>query len=143
MKVSQITVFLENKRGRLADVTETLAKAGVNIRAASIADTIDYGLLRLIVSDPVLARQALSKSGYTASETEVLAVEVSDQPGGLAQIIRFLADFEVNIEYLYAFVGKSGDNAIVVLRSEDAENARRVLENNGVKLLSGEEVHTL
>ncbi len=143
MKVSQITVFLENKRGRLADVTEALAEHDVNIRAASIADTIDYGLLRLIVSDPVRARQALMERGFTASETEVLAVEVEDRPGGLAKIIRCLADQDVNIEYLYAFVGKSGENAIVVLRSEDTESARTRLVDAGMTLLSGEQVHTL
>lgn len=143
MKVSQITVFLENKRGRLADVTEALAEHDVNIRAASIADTIDYGLLRLIVSDPVRARQALSERGFTASETEVLAVEVEDAPGGLARIIRCLADKGVNIEYLYAFVGKSGKNAIVVLRSEDTALARETLASAGMTLLSGEQVHTL
>ncbi len=143
MKVSQITVFLENKQGRLADVTEALAEHDVNIRAASIADTIDYGLLRLIVSDPVRARQALMERGFTASETEVLAVEVEDRPGGLAKIIRCLADQGVNIEYLYAFVGKSGENAIVVLRSEDTESARTRLVDAGMTLLSGEQVHTL
>ncbi|BCW98099.1 MAG: amino acid-binding protein [Armatimonadota bacterium] len=143
MKVSQITVFLENKKGRLAEVTEALARRGVNIRAASIADTIDYGLLRLIVSDPVQARQALAEAGFSASETEVLAVEVEDRPGGLASIIRCLADAGINIEYLYAFVGKSGEKAIVVLRSEDTERAREVLQKNNVTLLSGEQVHRL
>lgn len=143
MKVSQITVFLENKQGRLADVTEALAEHDVNIRAASIADTIDYGLLRLIVSDPVRARQALMERGFTASETEVLAVEVEDHPGGLAKIIRCLADQGVNIEYLYAFVGKSGENAMVVLRSEDTDSARARLADAGMTLLSGEQVHTL
>jgi hypothetical protein len=143
MKVSQITVFLENKKGRLADVTEALARRGVNIRAASIADTIDYGLLRLIVSDPVQARQALAEAGFSASETEVLAVEVEDRPGGLASIIRCLADAGINIEYLYAFVGKSGEKAIVVLRSEDTDRAREVLQKNNVTLLTGEEVHRL
>ncbi len=143
MKVSQITVFLENKKGRLAEVTEALARKGVNIRAASIADTIDYGLLRLIVSDPVQARQALAEAGFSASETEVLAVEVEDRPGGLAAIIRCLADAGINIEYLYAFVGKSGEKAIVVLRSEDTERAREVLLQNNVTLLTGEQVHRL
>ena len=143
MKVSQITVFLENKKGRLAEVIEALAASGVNIRAASIADTIDYGLLRLIVSDPVRARQALVGSGFTASETEVLAVEVEDSPGGLARVIRPLADADVNIEYLYAFVGNRGGKAIVVLRSEDIAAAHMVLEEQGVTLLTGEQVHTL
>ncbi|MEI6913516.1 MAG: ACT domain-containing protein [Armatimonadota bacterium] len=143
MKVSQITVFLENKQGRLAEVTEVLALAGANIRAASIADTIDYGLLRLIVSDPVKARHALSEHGFTASETEVLAVQVSDQPGGLARIIRILSDGGLNVEYLYAFIGKSGENAIVIMRSEDTDSARRVLADNNISLLSGEQVHTL
>ena len=143
MKVSQISVFLENKSGRLADVTRTLADAGINIRALSIADTIDYGLLRMIVNDPSGARSALSEAGFTAALTEVLAIEVLDKPGGLASIIDILAAAGVNIEYMYAFVGTSGENAIVVFRIEKMDEAIVALKDRGVRILTGDELHSL
>ena len=143
MKVSQISVFLENKSGRLADVTRTLADAGINIRALSIADTIDYGLLRMIVNDPSGARTALSEAGFTAALTEVLAIEVQDKPGGLANIIDILAAAGVNIEYMYAFVGTSGENAIVVFRIEKMDEAIVALKDRGVRILTGDELHSL
>lgn len=143
MKVSQISVFLENKSGRLADVTRTLADAGINIRALSIADTIDYGLLRMIVNDPSGARTALSEAGFTAALTEVLAIEVLDKPGGLASIIDILAAAGVNIEYMYAFVGTSGENAIVVFRIEKMDEAIVALKDRGVRILTGDELHSL
>jgi hypothetical protein len=143
MKVGQLSVFIENKSGRLADVTRTLFESGVNIRALSIADTIDYGLLRLIVNDPVAARAALADAGFTVAITEVLAIEVPDKPGGLANIIDILANKGINIEYMYAFVGTSGENAIVIFRIERLDDAIAVLKENGVRILSGEELHSL
>ena len=143
MKVSQLSVFLENKSGRLADVTRTLADAGINIRALSIADTIDYGLLRMIVNDPSGARTALSEAGFTAALTEVLAIEVMDKPGGLASIIDILAAAGVNIESMYAFVGTSGENAIVVFRIEKMDEAIVALKDRGVRILTGDELHSL
>ena len=143
MRVSQLSVFLENKSGRLADVTRTLADANINIRALSIADTIDYGLLRLIVNDPVAAKDALANAGFTAALTDVLAVEVADRPGGLAKIIEILAESGINIEYMYAFVGRSGEHAIVVLRIERVDEAATILREKGVRILAGEELHSL
>ena len=143
MKVNQLSVFIENKSGRLADVTRALADARINIRALSIADTIDYGLLRLIVNDPVSARNALAGAGFTVALTEVLAIEVPDRPGGLAGIIDILAEAGINIEYMYAFVGTSGENAIVVFRIERGDEAISILQKKGVRILTGDELHSL
>ena len=143
MKVSQLSVFIENKSGRLADVTRTLAESDVNIRALSIADTIDYGLLRLIVNDPIRAKKTLMDAGFTVALTEVLAIEIPDKPGGLANIIDILAGAGLNIEYMYAFVGTSGENAIVVFRIERVDEAIATLQDKGVRILTGEELHSL
>lgn len=143
MKVSQLSVFIENKSGRLADVTRALADANINIRALSIADTIDYGLLRLIVNDPISAKRVLADAAFTVTLTEVLAVEVPDRPGGLAGIIDILAQAGLNIEYMYAFVGKSGENAIVIFRIERVDEAIRILQEKGVRILTGDEVHSI
>lgn len=143
MKVSQLSVFLENKSGRLADVTHTLSDADINIRALSIADTIDYGLLRLIVNDPVKAKNVLTNEGFTVALTEVLAIEIPDRPGGLAGIIDILAESGINIEYMYAFVGTSGENAIVIFRIERVDDAIPILQGKGVRILTGDEVHSL
>lgn len=143
MKVTQLSVFLENKSGRLADVTRALANNKINIRALSIADTIDYGLLRLIVNDPVAAKGALAKDGFTVTLTEVLAIEVTDKPGGLANIIDILSEAGLNIEYMYAFVGTSGENAIVIFRIERVDEAIAILQSKGVRILTGDELHSL
>jgi hypothetical protein len=143
MKVIQISVFLENKSGRLAEVAQALAEEGINIRALAIADTIDYGVLRLIVNDPHKARSALEKAGFTATETDVIAVEMPDQPGALARVIALLSDKGVNVEYGYAFVGKSGENAIVVFRIDALEQAIRILTEAGIRLLEAKEVYAI
>jgi len=143
VKVSQLSVFLENKSGRLAEVTRALADANINIRALSIADTIDYGLLRLIVNDPVKAKSALTSDGYTVALTEVLAIEIPDRPGGLAGIIDIFAESKLNIEYMYAFVGTSGQNAIVIFRTQNVDEAIAALQKKGVRILTGEELHSL
>ncbi|MCL5104423.1 MAG: ACT domain-containing protein [Armatimonadetes bacterium] len=143
MKVSQLSVFIENKSGRLADVTRTLADSGINIRALSIADTIDYGLLRLIVNDPAKAKKSLTDEGFTVAMTEVLAIEIPDRPGGLAGIIDIFAESGLNIEYMYAFVGTSGENAIVIFRTEKVDEAIVALKSKGVRILTGDELHSL
>ncbi len=143
MKVKQISVFLENKSGRLAQVTRTLGENGINIRALSIADTTDFGILRLIVNDPEKAYQILKSSGFTVSATEVIAVEVADQPGGLAEVLQLLDREGINIEYLYAFLQKSTAAALVVFRVERLDEAVKVLQASGTRLLSGSEVYKL
>jgi len=140
MTAIQISVFLENKSGRLAEVLRGLAGAGVNIRALSLAETIDYGVLRLIVDKPHEARKALGDAGFTVSETEVIAVAMPDRPGGLASIVDLLTKSGLNIEYLYAFVGQRGENAIVVFRIEDVQAAVAALKKGGAHILSAEEL---
>ncbi len=143
MWVKQISVFLENKSGRLAAVARLLADNGFNIRALSIADTSDFGILRLIVNDPARAYQVLKDAGFTVSETEVLAVEVPDRPGGLAGVLDLLHDTGINIEYLYAFVSKSGGNALVLLKVEALERAVEVLGANGIQVQDYHIVHQI
>lgn len=143
MKVEQISIFLENKSGRLAEVTEVMAKGGINIRALSLADTADFGILRLIVNDTEKAKQILRDNGFTVGKTEVVAIEVPDRPGGIAVILNALKGEGVNVEYMYAFVQKSGENAIIVFRFDEIEKAIATLQKAGIKILKGEEVYSL
>jgi hypothetical protein len=143
MKVEQISIFLENKSGRLAEVTATLSGAGVNIRALSLADTADFGILRLIVDNTEKAKEVLKTGGFTVGKNEVLALEVPDRPGGLAGILKLLDGAGINVEYMYAFVQHSGDNAIIIFRFDELDKAIEVLTKAGVKVLKGEEVYSL
>lgn len=143
MRVEQISIFLENKSGRLAEVTNVLAAAGINIRALSLADTADFGILRLIVDQIDRAKQALKANGFTIGKTEVLALEVPDRPGGLAEILRILAAAGINVEYMYAFVQRSRDNAIVIFRFDELDKAIQALTAAGVRVLRGEELYAL
>ncbi len=143
MKVKQISVFLENKAGRLADVTKILGENQINIRALSIADTADFGILRLIVSDPPKALAVLKREGLTVSETEVIAVEIPDKPGGLAGVLKDLEEKKVNIEYMYAFVGKSLENAVVIFRVEEIDCAIKLLNDSQVRLLPESKVYRI
>ncbi len=142
MKAKQISVFLENKSGRLATVTRILGENGINIRALSIADTTDFGILRLIVNDPDKARKVLKENEFAVSETEIIAVQVPDKPGGLAGILAILEKCKINIEYMYAFVGKSGENAVVVFRIEDIDRAVSLLQTEEVQLLTGQAIYS-
>ena len=143
MKVEQITVFLENQSGRLADVADILAGADVNIRALSLADSADFGILRLIVNDSEKAQQVLKAQGFTMAKTEVVAVEVPDQPGGLARMLKTLKANQVNVEYMYAFVHKSAVNATIIFRFDDLEKAIQCLQQAGIRILQGEEVYSI
>ncbi len=140
MKVEQISIFIENKSGRLAEVTRILGESGVNIRALSLADTSDFGILRLIVDRVDLAKSVLKAEGFTVSKTEVVAVEVPDRPSGLFSILAILDRGEVNVEYMYAFVERCGENAVIIFRFDNPEEAIRVLVENGVNVLEGERV---
>lgn len=143
MKVEQISIFLENKSGRLADVAGVLSGSGINIRALSLADTTDFGILRLIVNDTEKAKQVLKENGFTVGKTEVLAVEVADRPGGLADILNVMKEHGINVEYMYAFVQKSGGHAIIIFRFDELEKAIEVLQKAGIRILKGEEVYSL
>ena len=135
MIIKQISVFVENKAGRLAEITTLLAEAGVDIRALSVADTNDFGILRLIVNDPDKAEEMLKEHGYTVALTKVLAIGIHDQPGGLADPMKTLFEHHISVEYMYAFISKSVDTAYVILRVEDNERAAQVLQESGVKLV--------
>ncbi|MDR1966106.1 MAG: ACT domain-containing protein [Synergistaceae bacterium] len=137
MTVDQISVFIENNLGTLAEVTGILGGAGIDMRALSIADTIDFGVLRLIVDDPKRAHELLRSSGFVASTTPVLAVSIEDVPGGLSKVLRILADEKISVEYAYAFITRKEGNACVVLRVADNDRAVDVLAKNGVKVSSG------
>src|SRR4030042_1056655 len=135
MEVKQISLFLENKKGRLWEAMDVLAKAKINIRALSIADTSDFGILRLIVPDPEKAKKALTKSNFTVRESDVIAVEVSDTPGGLAGVLKILTDADINVEYMYAFVEKSGKKAVVVLRTDTISKGEKALKKAGAGVI--------
>ena len=143
MKVEQISVFLENKAGRLAEVTKVLGDGGINIRALSLADTTDFGILRLIVDQYDKAREILKQHGFTVGKTEVVAIEVPDRPGGLAWVLQILSDSDVNVEYMYAFVQHSGKNAVIIFRFDNLERAIELLQQQGVRIYSGQEVYQL
>lgn len=143
MEVKQISVFLENKKGRLWEALDVLSKAQINIRALSIADTSEFGILRLIVPDPEKAKKVLAKSNFTVRENNVIAVCVSDKPGGLAGVLKILTDADINVEYVYAFVEKSGKKAVVVLRTENISKGKKALKKAGVTVLLSKEVYSL
>jgi hypothetical protein len=141
MKVEQISIFIENKSGRLAEVSKILGEAGVNIRALSLADTSDFGILRLIVNDREKAMAALKEKGFTVSKTEVVAVEVPDQPGGLASILEVLDAAAINVEYMYAFVERCGANAVIIFRFDETDKAIGTLGAKGFNMLEGERLY--
>ncbi|MBM4311062.1 MAG: ACT domain-containing protein [Deltaproteobacteria bacterium] len=141
MKAEQISVFLENKSGRLAEVMRVLGAAQVNIRALSIADTSDFGILRIIVNDKEKALAALKENNFTVSKTEVVAVEVPDTPGGLSKILDLLDAKKVNVEYMYAFIERHSENALIIFRFDENDRAIEVLQKAGITILSSQEVY--
>ena len=143
MRVVQISVFLENKAGRLAEVTSILAEADVNIRALSVADTSDFGVLRLIVNDVQKAETALKSRGFTLGKTDVVAVKVEDKPGGLHTILEMLFKASINVEYMYAFVQQSGSHAVMIFRFDNIDAAVKILQKNDVTVINGSTVYTL
>lgn len=143
MKVKQISIFLENKKGHLLQVLDTLGKANVNIRALSIADTSEFGILRIIVPDVETAKKALKKGGVAFNENDVFAVGVADSPGGLAEALRVLSDNNINVEYLYAFVTKSAEKAVVVLKTEDIDKSIKILKKSGISIIPPKEIYDL
>ena len=141
MIVKQLSVFVENKPGKLVDALEALGSAGVDHRALSLADTSDFGILRVIVDKPEEAMEALESAEFLVKSSEVLAVVIGDKPGGLAGVVRTLAEANVNIEYTYAFVAHSHDKAYVILRVDNNDAAVKVLTETGITLLSSKELY--
>lgn len=143
MLVKQISIFLENKSGRLADVTRILGKNNIDISALSIADTTEFGVLRLIVNDPEKAEKVLKEEGFSVGSTSVIAIGVEDKPGGLSVALEILEKAGIGIEYMYAFVGKAENQALVILRVEDTDKATSVLKENNIRVLTSEQVYRL
>ncbi|MCF8068428.1 MAG: ACT domain-containing protein [Desulfobacterales bacterium] len=143
MHVEQISVFLENTAGRLAEVTSILSENSINIRALSLADTSDFGVLRLIVDDIEKAETTLKNHGFTVGKNRVAAVEVEDRPGGLNDILQLLFEAGINVEYMYAFVRNSGDNAVMIFRFDQIDDALKLLEEKGVRAIGGSTLYTL
>lgn len=143
MFVRQISVFVENKSGRLAEILSELARNQINIRASAIADTSDFGILRMIVDKPFDAERVLKEGGHTAKGTDVLAVAIPDKPGGLAEVLEVLKAEGIFLEYMYAFAGKTGDNAMVIIRVDDNKKAAEVLDKKSISILSPDVVYRL
>ena len=141
MQIKQLSIFVENKAGRLAEITAVLAEANVDIRAISIADTSDFGILRLIVDHPDEAVEALKKAGMTVSLTSVIAIGIHDRPGEFAKAMRILVDEHIASEYMYAFISRDKGKAFVILRVDDDQRAVSVLQDSGITILTAEEIH--
>ncbi|MBE6731053.1 MAG: hypothetical protein E7564_05150 [Ruminococcaceae bacterium] len=140
MSLKQLTIFVQNKQGALVDITETLAKHEVNIRALSIADTQDFGILRLIVNNNDIALKTLSEEGYLLRTTDVVGVKIGDAPGKLSKALKVLDENEINVEYLYAFMARTEKHAYVVLRVADNNKAEAALEKEGFHLITDADV---
>lgn len=138
--VKQISVFVENKHGKLSAITRILADNGVSIRALCMADTTDFGIFRLIVSDYEKAEKALKAAGVTCSVTEVLVVEIEDVPGAFSDAMAVLADNHISLEYVYAFLTPQVGKAYIIIRVEDIDSASKVLLSGGIKTVSQEEI---
>ena len=141
MEVAQISIFLENRSGGLADVVDVLARHGVDIKAIALADMADFGILRLIVADADATKKLLKDSGFTVDKTRVVAVEVPDRPGGLAETLRVLKQHQINVEYMYSAARRSGECAIVVFRFDETARAIDTLRQAGVKVMDA--LHTM
>lgn len=140
MFIKQLSVFVENKHGRLESIIDALGKKNVNIRALSIADTTDFGVLRIIVDDDLRAKEALDEVGVISKTTDVIAVYIDDRTGGLHSILKIVSDAGISVEYMYAFLGRTEGKALMVLKADDEAGAQKVLEESGVKIASPEEM---
>ncbi len=142
-KIRQISIFVENKPGRLREMTNILKENEIDIRAVSISDTKDFGILRVIVNDPEKACLALKEADCTVTITDVLAVGIKDSPGGLFTVMDSLYNNGISVEYMYAFVSKSDDYACVILRVSDNDKTAKILADSGVKLYTSEEIYEM
>lgn len=135
MNVKQLSVFIENKAGRVSEITDIMGAAGVNIRGFSVSDTADYGIVRLVVDDPAKGSQALKDAGFTVKESDVICINLPDKPGGLAGVLKIVSDAGVNIEYVYSLIA-----TYVVINVSDIERALSLLSDKPVELVSQEDI---
>jgi hypothetical protein len=143
MAIKQLTVFVQNKKGTVAEVTEILAKNNINLRALSIAETEEFGILRIIVNDTKKAEDVLSSEGYLIKTISVIGVKIGDEPGRLTSVLKVLDGASINIEYMYAFMARTEKHAYVVLRVDENEEAEAILQNAGVKLIADSDIQKL
>ena len=143
MAIKQLSVFVENKEGKLREITDILAKAGIDIRALSIADTSEFGILRLIVRDPQKAKALLEKNGFVATINDVVGVEINDRPGGLAEIVRLFAERDINMAYMYAFLTRTENKAYLVVRVDDASEVENLLESEKIRILTPADIDNM
>ena len=143
MTVKQISIFVENQAGRLAEITRILGETQVYIRAMSIADTTDFGILRIVTDNPKKAYETLKEDGFTVSLTDVIAIGIEDQPGGLAKAMRVLEAQKISVEYMYAFISRRGEDASVILRVDNIEKAIAILKENQIRILPPEEIYNM
>lgn len=140
MKITQISVFLENKKGRLYDCLRILGEKAIDIKTLTIAENEDFGVLRMIVDKPGEAMEILKAHHFVASITDIVAIEVDDRPGGLAKVLKVLDENKINIEYMYAFVEKRADKAILVFRFDDLDKAITVLTKSGIRVIGKKDI---
>lgn len=143
MLIKQISVFMENVPGKLGEVTQALGENGIDMSALSLADTTDFGILRLIVNDPDKACQVLRDHDFIVKQSDVVAAVIDDRPGGLTTVLQILSQAKVSVEYMYAFVGSQDGHAVVVMRPDDAEAAQRALDANHISTLAPKDIYRL
>lgn len=141
MFIKQLSIFVENKSGKIADILNVLGENNIDISALSIADTTDFGIVRLIVNDVERAASVLREYGAVVKVTDVIGVSVNDAPGGLARVLNILKDAEIELDYIYAFVGRSGKNASVVMKTDDTDKTLKCLEGAGINTITSADVY--
>jgi hypothetical protein len=143
MKLIQISIFLENRKGRLYEVCSLLGKNKINIRALTVAESEEFGILRIVVDKPEAAAQILKRNGFVASLTDIVAVEVDDRPGGLASILKIFSQSNINVEYMYGFVEKKSDRALLVFRFDEPDKAIVLLKKNKITVVGKKDIGDL
>ena len=143
MKIKQLSIFLQNRMGSLSKPLEVLSENGINIRAMCMADTSEFGILRLVVDDPEKGKEALEQNNFLVKMTEIIGVEMNDTPGGLTSVLKTIRDNNIDLEYLYAFTHDKADKAILLLHADDIEKLIEVLQNSNITIVPSEEVYNL
>ena len=143
MFIKQISVFMENRPGRLAEITKVLSDNDIDMRAIIIADTTDFGILRMIVDDPEKAERVLRENNMTASVTDVLAVSIDDTVGAFSKVIALLKEENISIEYIYSFIGEKSAKAVIVIKTNDSEHAIQLLQQGGINVMSSDDLNNL
>ena len=143
MKIKQLSIFLQNRMGSLSKPLEVLSENGINIRAMCMADTSEFGILRLVVNDPLKGKEVLEENNFLVKITEIIGVEMNDTPGGLTDVLKVIKDNEIDLEYLYAFTHDKVDKAILLLHAEDINKLIKVIEDNDIVIVPSAEVYDL